>query len=285
MATAVSAQQLTVTYPGRRRRGPVVALAPLDLEVPRGRVLGLLGPNGSGKTTLLRVLAGLLEPTGGSATVLGEPPTSKALRRTVAFQPEGQLPMPVLSGREFLAFVGAAIGLPNTTSDERGAALVERLGLGAAADRPLGGYSTGMQKRLNLAAALLGEPELLLLDEPTSGLDPFGSELVLTLLRERVAAGASILMASHQLLEVEELCDDVLVLVGGQVRARGPLGELLGGDEQALVLRGLDQGGLDAVADAARARGGDVLRIERPRQPLHALFRRLGAGEARPGAP
>lgn len=284
MASAVSTQQLTVTYPGRRR-GPVVALAPLDLEVPRGRVLGLLGPNGSGKTTLLRVLAGLLEPTGGTATVLGVPPTSKALRRTVAFQPEGQLPMPVLSGREFLAFVGAAIGLPNQTSDARAAALLERLGLTAAADRALGGYSTGMQKRLNLAAALLGEPALLLLDEPTSGLDPFGCELVLTLLRERAAAGAAILMASHQLLEVEELCDEVLVLVAGQVRARGRIGELLGGDEQALVLRGLDAAGFEAVAAAARARGGEVLRLERPRQPLPALFRKLGAGEERRGGP
>ena len=275
MASAISAQQLTVSFRGRGRRPDVTARHPLDLERERGRITGLLGPNGSGKTTLLRVLAGLLEPTGGSVAVLGELPTSKAMRQRVAFQPEGTLPMPVLTGREFLAFVGAAIALPNRVADERIAHWLRRLELDGAADRALGGYSTGMQKRLNLAAALLGEPELLLLDEPTSGLDPFGSELVMQVLRERAAAGATVLMASHQLLEVEEICDEVLVMHRGRLCARGTLAELLATGDRALVFRGLDDAAVAEVKAAVVARGGEVLRVERAREHLFALFRRL----------
>jgi len=283
MASAISAQQLSVTFRGRGRKPDVVALAPLDLELVHGRIVGLLGPNGSGKTTLLRVLAGLLEPTGGSVRVLGELPTAKGLRQRVAFQPEGTLPMPVLTGREFLAFVGAAIGLPNRVADERAELLLRRLELDGAADRALGGYSTGMQKRLNLASALLGEPELLLLDEPTSGLDPFGSELVMQVLRERATAGATVLMASHQLLEVEEICDEVLVMHRGRLRARGPLGELLATGDRTLVFRGLDDAGLHEVQRTVVANGGEVLRLERSREHLFALFRRLAQEDAGSG--
>jgi len=275
MASAISAKQLSVTFRGRGRKPDVVALHPLDLELPRGAIVGLLGPNGSGKTTLLRVLAGLMEPTGGSVTVLGEAPTSKAMRQRVAFQPEGTLPMPVLTGREFLAFVGAAIQLPNRVADERADHWLRRLELGGAADRALGGYSTGMQKRLNLAAALLGEPELLLLDEPTSGLDPFGSELVMQVLRERAVAGATVLMASHQLLEVEEICAEVLVMHRGRLCARGTLAELLATGDRTLVFRGLDDAAIGEVTAAVAARGGEVLRVERSREHLFALFRRL----------
>lgn len=278
MATAISAQQLAVTFPGRGRRPAVTALCPLDLTIDRGRIVGVLGPNGSGKTTLLRVLAGLQEPTSGSARVLGERPDADVARRRVAYQPEGPLPLAVLSGREYLAFVGASLGLPNATSDGRAEELLVRLGLQAAAKRAVGTYSTGMQKRLQLAAALLGEPDVLLLDEPTSGLDPFGSESVMQILRERAAAGATVLMASHHLLEVEEICDEVLVLQDGSLRARGTLGDLLGGDARALVVRGLDDAALHELADAARARGGEVLRIERPRDHLFVLFRRLAGG-------
>ena len=282
MATAISARQLAVSFPGRGRSGPVVALQPLDLELARGRILGVLGPNGSGKTTLLRVLAGLQAPSGGTVAVLGAAPTARSLRTRVAFQPEGALPLGVLSARQFLAYVGACLGLANADSDRRGAQWLQRLELTAAADRQLRTFSTGMQKRLNLAAALLGEPELLLLDEPTSGLDPFGSELVMTLLREAAARGATVLMASHQLLEVEAICDEVIVLHGGALVRRGTLDELLGSDAHALVVRGLDADGLAALADDARARGGEVLRTERPRDHLFALFRRLGRDRAEP---
>jgi ABC-2 type transport system ATP-binding protein len=276
MATAISAQQLAVTFPGRGRRAAVDALRPLDLELAAGQILGILGPNGSGKTTLLRVLAGLQAPTGGAVTLLGKSPTDRDLVRRVAYQSEGPLPLATLSAPEYLAFVGAEIGLPNAVSDQRSNDLLERLELTHAGRRRIRTFSTGMGKRLALAAALLAEPEVLLLDEPTSGLDPFGTATVMEILRERADAGAAILMASHHLLEVEESCDEVLVLHNGTVHARGTLADLLATDEQALVVRGLDDDTMRQLGDDARARGGEVVRVERPRDHLFALFRRLG---------
>ncbi len=275
MATAISVRQLAVTFGGRGRQPAVHALRPLDLDLERGRIVGVLGPNGSGKTTLLRVLAGVQPPSAGHAFVLGEAPSHASLRTRVAWQPEGALPLAVLSAREFLAWIGGELGLANADSDARAERWLERLDLAHTGNRRLGTFSTGMQKRLALAAVLLGDPEVLLLDEPTAGLDPFGSETVMQVLKERAAAGTTVLMASHQLLEVEEICDEVLVLQAGELKARGTLGELLATDAHALVVRGLDSTALAALADAARARGGEVLRVERPRDHLFALFRRL----------
>ena len=279
MAIAISTQQLTVTFAGRGKQATVAALQPLDLEVIRGSIIGVLGQNGSGKTTLLRVLAGLQKPTSGRVTVLGEAPDAsggKSLRRRVAYQSEGPLPLAVLSAPEYLAFLGAELGLRNQDSDRRAHELLERLELTHAGKRRIRTFSTGMCKRLALAGALLADPEVLLLDEPTSGLDPFGTATVMDILRERATAGTTILMASHHLLEVEEICNEVLLLHNGAVRARGPLQELLATDEQALIVRGLDAGRMQELAADARRHGGEVVRIERPRDHLFALFRRLG---------
>ncbi len=283
MAAAISAQQLAVTFARRGRTAAVAALQPLDLEIASGQIVGLLGPNGSGKTTLLRVLAGLQAPTSGTVTVLGQAPGAKVLRARVAYQPEGPLPLDTLSALQFLQYVGAAVDLPNARADARAAALLQRLGLESAGRRSLRTFSTGMLKRLNLAAALLPEPELLLLDEPTSGLDPAGCELVGEILQEQRAAGVTVLLASHHLLEVEAICDEVLVLERGRLAARGRLGDLLATDAWSLVVRGLDLPAMERLGAAASAAGGEVLRIERGREHLYALFRRLArASDAEP---
>lgn len=276
MGAAISARQLAVTFPGRGRRAGVEALLPLDLELRSGQVLGVLGPNGSGKTTLLRVLAGLQAPSSGEVEVLGRAPADRDLVRRVAYQSEGPLPLATLSAPEYLAFVGAELGLSNEVSDRSAAALLARLELEHAGRRRIKTFSTGMGKRLALAAALIAEPEVLLLDEPTSGLDPFGSAVVMELLRERADAGAAVLMASHHLLEVEESCDEVLVLHNGSVRMRGDLDQLLARDEHALVVRGLDDDALAALAEQATRAGARSAHVERPRDHLFALFRRLG---------
>jgi ABC-2 type transport system ATP-binding protein len=275
MANAISLQQVGVTFPRRGRAAAVPALLPLDLEVPAGRLLGVLGPNGSGKTTMLRVLAGLHLPTQGTANVLGLPAHDPSLPRRVAFVADGPPPFGVLSAREYLAWTGARLGLPNAVADARSEQWLQRLGLAHAGRRWVRTFSTGMQKRLSLAAAMVGQPEVLLLDEPTSGLDPLGSAAVMTILRELAAAGTTILMASHHLLEVEEICDEVLVLQDGRQRARGTLAELLGTDAHAVVVRGLDAGRLQQFAAQAEALGGEVVRIERERSHLWALFRRF----------
>lgn len=272
---AISARRLSVTFPGRFRRPAVAALCPLDLDVEPGQILGVLGPNGSGKTTLLRVLAGLQKPTAGEALLLGKPSDDTSLSRLVAWQPAGPPPLAQLSGREILQWFGAQLGLDNREADTRADAWLERFGLAHAARRRAQTYSTGMQQRLMLAATLLGDPRVLLLDEPTSGLDPVGSALAMDALREQAGKGAAILMASHQLQEVEQLCSHVLVLHDGKVALSGTLDELLGSGDRALVVRGLDDDGVAKVATAVAAAGGTFVRSEAHRLHLYALYRRL----------
>ncbi len=283
MSAAISVRQLSVTFPGRFGRPDVAALAPLDLDVARGAILGVLGPNGSGKTTLLRVLAGLLRPTSGEARILDLRPEDSGLRRRLAYQPEGPPPMAALSGRELLQWHGGQLGLHNRIADQRIDGWLSRFELQHAARRAVKTYSAGMQRRLMLAAALLGEPEVLLLDEPTSGLDPLGSELVVDALRERAAQGTAIVMASHHLQEVEELCTEAVVLLHGRCALRGALDQLLGGAEEALVVRGLPAGATPAAAAAIAALGGDLVRREPVREHLNALFRRVAGKPKAPG--
>jgi ABC-2 type transport system ATP-binding protein len=275
MPAAIAVHNLDVAFPGRGRRTRVHALRNVSFSARRGAVLGVLGPNGSGKTTLLRTLAGLQAPTAGTAELLALPSNSPALRTRVAFQPEGPLPLTVLSAPEMLAYLGAQLGLPNAESDRRAAHWLDRLDLRHAKDRRASTFSTGMQKRLALAMALLAQPEVLLLDEPTAGLDPFGSETVVAILRELAAAGTTIVLASHHLLEVEESCDELLILQDGEVRAHGRQDELLATGERAVLVRGL---GEPAVADlVARAHelGASAVRTEPARRNLFALFRQL----------
>jgi ABC-2 type transport system ATP-binding protein len=278
MAIAISAQHLSVTFARRGKNPAIEALLPLDLEVHSGHIVAILGPNGSGKTTLLRALAGLQKQTGGTVSILGEKPSARGLIRKVAFQSEGALPLATLSAPEYLAFVGAEIGMSNAESDQRAGEILARLELTHARNRRIHTFSTGMSKRLALAGALLGNPDVLLLDEPTAGLDPFGTETVMEILRETAKTGTAILMASHHLQEVEEICDEVLLLHNGKVHARGTLQELLATDEQSLVIRGLDEENLQQLAAQVPELGGEVVRIERPRNNLFALFRRLGRG-------
>jgi len=245
----------------------------VTFEVPPGCIVGVLGPNGSGKTTLLRTLAGLQRPTSGSAEVLGCAPGVPGLIERVGFQPEEALPWPNLTGREHLRHMGALVGLGQQSLDERVDPWLERLGLASAADRRVRTYSTGMAKRLGLATALISEPEVLLLDEPTAGLDPVGSLVVMELLQQRAAAGVSVVLASHHLQEVEAICDRVLALVGGIVRADGTLDELLATDDTMLEVRGLTPESRPRAELALQALGAQVLASRPARRHLYALFR------------
>jgi ABC-2 type transport system ATP-binding protein len=278
MAPAISLRRLAVTY--RTRGGEVRALHDLDLQIEAGHLVAILGPNGSGKSTLLRVLAGLQRPQRGEARVFGLPPDAPALAARVGYQPEGPLPFGVLSAAEYLAWVGTQIGLSNRDSDQRARHWLDRLELANTGRRWIRDFSTGMQKRLALASALLGDPALLLLDEPTAGLDPIGTGIVLEVLRDLAAAGRTVLLASHHLLEVEALCEDAVVLQDGCLRARGPLAGLLGTDAHQLVVRGLDAAGLQQLTALTERLGGEVLRCEREREPLFALFRRIAGKPA-----
>ena len=271
----VDARGLGVTF-GRGRRA-VAALIDADLDCAPGEVVGVLGPNGSGKTTLFRVLVGDLAWTAGHVTVLGRPPGDPARTARIGYQPEGPLPFPRLSGRTFLRHLAALLGMPRRAAADRADELLDALDLAHAAPRPHATYSTGMAKRLALAGALLTEPDLLLLDEPTSGLDAQGSARVLEVLRARAAAGASVVLASHHLQEVESICDRVVVLVRGRVRRSGTLDDVLGGDASELAVTGLAPTARAAVEDAVVAAGGEVRGWRRSRRHLFDLFRELDA--------
>ncbi len=275
MSALISVRDLSVTFRTGLRKPKVHALRDLDLEVGAGEIVGVLGPNGSGKTTLLRVLAGVQRPTQGNALILDSHPTDRRLVQEVGFQPDEALPFPSLTGLEFLLYLGNLMGLSHTESKARALHWLRRMSLSNDASRLVGQYSTGMQRRLAVAAAMLADPKVLLLDEPTSGLDPEGSLLVMEFLREHKERGGATLMASHHMQEVEQISSRVVVLAAGRKVAAGTLEELLATDDLKLVLRNLDEAGLAAVEAAVGNAGGEVVEKGRDRKHLFALFRRL----------
>ena len=254
----------------RKVFGSTVAVDGVDLDVPDGAVLGMLGPNGSGKTTLIRLLLGLTRPSAGTAELLGHPmPESAAtVLPHVGALVEGPGFHPFLSGRENLRRVAASEPLLGSR-EIKGAvdAALERVGLGQAADRRFRGYSLGMKQRLGLAGALLLPRRLVVLDEPTNGLDPAGTRDVRTIIAELHAGGATVVVSSHLLTEVEATCTHVAVLQSGALIATGELRSLLDADATGLVvvtpdvdlaLTTLRAAGVSAYRDdAGSAAGGD----------------------------
>ena len=188
---AIEARGLAKRYPGRGGSGPVAALDGLDLMIPRGCVAGLLGPNGSGKSTTIHLLLGLHRPTAGSARVLGNPAGHPLSRRRTGYMPEESDLYPFLTARETVETAGALHGMGRKERRAAAGALLERVGLGAEAERRVEGFSRGMKRRVGLAAALVHGPDLLVLDEPTAGLDPLGREGLLVLLEECRGRGAT----------------------------------------------------------------------------------------------
>jgi ABC-2 type transport system ATP-binding protein len=226
-SAAITTRGLTKRFPGGQ-----VAVDRLDLDVPTGAVYGFLGPNGSGKTTTIRMLLGLVAPTSGTARLLGHPvpaASSTVLPRVGALV-EGPAFHPYLSGWANLRRLDAADRTtdPRTSAARTGAAL-ERVGLSAAAAKRYRVYSLGMRQRLGLAAALLRPRDLLVLDEPTNGLDPQGTREVRTLVREVAAGGTTVLLSTHLLAEVEQICSHVGVMSVGRLVASGTLAEVTAG--------------------------------------------------------
>jgi ABC-2 type transport system ATP-binding protein len=202
-------------------------LAPLDLEIERGQVLGLLGPNGAGKTTTLKLLTGLLKPTAGQAWLMGQPIESPESRRSLGFLPEQPYFYEYLSGLEYLEMAAGLCGIPGREAGQRARIWMHRVGLGERLTLRLRKYSKGMLQRLGLAAALLHDPELVILDEPMSGLDPIGRRDVRDLILEQRDRGATVLFSSHILPDVEMLCDRVAIVLEGRLERVANVRELL----------------------------------------------------------
>ncbi len=203
------------------------AIDGVDFEVRRGEVFGLLGPNGSGKSTTIKVLLGLLHPTSGHVEVLGRSPRDVETKSRIGYLPEESHLYRYLTAAETLNFYGHVFALGASDRRLRTDQLLEMVGLTGAARRHVGEFSKGMQRRLGLAQALLNDPELVILDEPTAGLDPLGCREVKDVIRALAARGKTIVLTSHLLADVEDVCDRVVIYYGGRIQASGPLHELL----------------------------------------------------------
>ncbi|MFH0516544.1 ABC transporter ATP-binding protein [Streptomyces sp. M41] len=255
VGTVIATRALT-----KRFRGGQLAVDGLDLTVPAGSVFGFLGPNGSGKTTTIRMLMGLIEPTSGTASVLGHPMprAARTVLPGVGALIEGPALYGFLSGRDNLIRYDAAdpTADPRTRRSRVGAAL-DRVGLAAAAGKKAKAYSLGMKQRLGLAAALLQPRRLLVLDEPTNGLDPQGMREIRSLIRELASDGTTVFLSSHLLDEIEQVCTHAAVMAQGRLITQGAVGELAAGMRVRLVVITPDAG--DAARVLKEQGAGDVV--------------------------
>ncbi len=208
-----------------RSFGDVVAVRDVSFTVPAGTTFGLLGPNGAGKTTTMRMILGILLPDSGSVTWDGQP-VDLSTRRRFGYLPEERGLYGKLKVREQIAYFGRLHGVMPPNDTKRADAWIERLGLGDYAGRPCAELSKGNQQKVQVACAALHEPELLILDEPFSGLDPVNAETLLEVLRGLQAAGTTLILSSHQMWQIEDLCESFCVIAGGTVRAAGTIEEL-----------------------------------------------------------
>jgi ABC-2 type transport system ATP-binding protein len=246
----------------RKAYGATLALDGLDLRVDRGEVFGFLGPNGAGKTTVVKLLLGLTRASGGEGTVLGRPLGDRDARRRIGYLPELFRYQAWLTAVEVLELHATLAGLPAAGRKTEIERVLELAGIASRSRDRTGGFSKGMQQRLGLAVALLGDPELVILDEPTSALDPVGRDDVRTIIREARARGSTVLLNSHLLGEVERLCDRVAVVHRGRVVADGTLGDLLGEPAVRLRVTGLpdDRSSLDLFGAVTQDDGWLVIR-------------------------
>jgi ABC-2 type transport system ATP-binding protein len=291
-----------------KRYGHTVALDGLDLTVRRGELVGLLGPNGAGKTTTIKLLLGLAKPTAGTGRILGAPLGDRTVRRRIGYLPELFRYQPWLRAREVLLLHAELAGMPAGIRGKAASEALRHVDLEDRADDAVGGFSKGMQQRLGLGVALLGDPDLILLDEPTSALDPVGRVEVRDIVRAARDRGATVILNSHLLTEVEQVCDRVIIVNRGRIVAAGTLDEVIAGDGVRIRATGLEPAGraaLDAfgpieddgewltfrplepsripdVVAAIVAAGGRVHAVEPGRGSLEARFLELVAADGSP---
>ena len=224
--SVIRLEKVSKTFRDFWLRPTVAAVDALDLEVKRGEVFGLLGPNGSGKSTTIKMILGLLAPTSGKASLFGLPPSAKSERARLGYLPELSYLHPFLTARETLMYYAGLCSLSRREAKNRADQLLEMVKLTDVATRAVGGFSKGMARRVALASALIGKPELLVLDEPTSGLDPVSTKEVKTLVKALAKKGMTVLTTSHLLADSQDICDRVMILNHGKSVAEGKVAEL-----------------------------------------------------------
>ncbi len=279
---AISIQNLTKIYPIPFRREKVIAVQDLSLNVEAGHVYGLLGPNGSGKSTTMKIVLGLVSPTSGRTEIFGRDSTTVESREDVGFLPENPYFYKFLTGMETLLFYGKLCGLRGAKLRDRAKELLHLVGLENAADRRIGGYSKGMLQRIGLAQALVQEPRLLVLDEPTAGVDPAGSREIRDLILGFRQRGITVLLCSHLLSQVQEICDRIGILHEGRLVREGALDDLISISSQTELILENATPELLAEVRAAAARGGAKIVEERkPQTTLERYFLEVTGGSGK----
>jgi ABC-2 type transport system ATP-binding protein len=240
MNPIIDIQSLSKTFKGKNKNAPVVALRDVTLQVEPGKVFGFVGPNGAGKSTAIKILMGFIKASNGSASLCSIPVTSEYCRKKVGYLPENPVFHGFLTAREVLETTAALRGLANDFSQEDISLLLDKVNLLNDTKRPVHGFSKGMTQRLGIANSLVGNPELLIFDEPMSGLDPLGRDLVRGLMLELREQGKTIFFSSHILHDVETICDEVAILLQGELVFLGDLGEITGkqqGDDVSIQFK------------------------------------------------
>ncbi|MHC4908219.1 MAG: ABC transporter ATP-binding protein [Planctomycetota bacterium] len=270
----VEAVGLTKVFKDFWMRTKARAVDNVDLSIERDQIFGLLGPNGSGKSTTIKLILGLLHKTSGRLTVFGKAPTDVSVKRLIGFLPEESYLYRYLNPRETLDYYGKLFGIDHRTRKRRTEELLDMIGLTQVAHRPVGEFSKGMTRRIGLAQALINDPEFLILDEPTSGLDPIGTRQVKDLILELRRRGKTILLSSHLLGDVEDVCDRMVILYGGKVQAEGTSEELLSDTDHTVIrtprITAETISRIEQVLQESEGKGID--QVEAPRQRLEQLF-------------
>jgi len=281
----VAARNLTKVYRDFWGRQKVRALNALDLEIRRGEVFGLLGPNGSGKTTTIKILLGLLFPTSGEATIFGQDATEVTKNERIGYLPEESYLYRFLNANETLDFYGRLFDMSTAERKRRTEELIKMVGLTSAARRPLREYSKGMTRRIGLAQALINDPELILLDEPTTGLDPSGTRDMKDLILRLKSEGKTVILCSHLLADVQDVCDRIAILYQGELKELGRVDQLLKvRDVTQIQAKGLDEKAIAEIRALVAEHGGELLSVENPTTTLEDLFLSIvRESQARPG--
>lgn len=270
----VSAVGLLKIFHDFWNRPKAKAVNDVDFEVRQGEVIGLLGPNGSGKSTTVKMLLGLLYPTGGRLTVFGKSPRDVSIKNEIGYLPEETYLYKYLTAFETLDFFASLFNLSKIERQKRCDQLLDMVGLSHARNRPVGEFSKGMARRIGLAQAMINDPSLLILDEPTSGLDPLGCREVKDLIRTLKQRGKTVIVTSHLLSDVEDVCDRVIILYGGKIRAQGTLSDLLRIEKKdTITVPSLPPEVMERVLAILRENlNGEEFQLDHPRMSLEEFF-------------
>jgi len=273
MTAVIETRDLSKVYKDFWGRPRHKGLDGLSISIEPGEVFGLIGPNGSGKTTTFKLLLGLIFPTSGEAKLLGKPPTDVDVKSRLGFLPEESYLYRWLNADETLDFFGRLFNLDRATRKKRADELIERFGLAHARKRQIREYSKGMTRRVGFAQCLINDPEVVIMDEPTSGLDPISSRQIKDLILDLKSRGKTVLLSSHLLADVQDVCDRICILHQGQTKIQGRVKDILvQRDSLTMTFKGLGEEARRKIEELARAEGATLTRAENTLETLEDVF-------------